>query len=265
MIQPEDERLIRIENSCALVPSKGTPALSEIINRSLVHIQTSKTLGRLHRIGDHELQWPDYQLVCSWAEQLKIPPKSVLNDLLEQIPLHTRSFGTTLIDGSFINLVASRTLIGIKGLPAIQGLRIERLSFDFREKMDLLFSDYNSSPIPFNTGYITALGHPTELDLSVIPNLKELWCLGNELEYLDLSPVPCLKKLVCASNGLFELNLSPVPNLMELWYSQNIITDLDLSPVPNLIGLSCVGNSGSDACLLDLDLSRVSMLEELFC
>ena len=123
-MQPEDYRLIRVVDSDALVPSAGTPALSEIINRSLVHIQTSKTSGRLHRVGQHELQWPDYQLVCFWAEQLNIPPAGVLVALFEPLQFNQK-YETTLIDGRFISTILGPKLRGIKGLPSIEGLQIK--------------------------------------------------------------------------------------------------------------------------------------------
>ena len=159
--------LIRPSTGLVSVPNGGSPALSEIINRSLVHIQTSKTLGRLHRIGDHELQWPDYQLVCFWAEQLNTPPAEVLINLLKYKPKLPQEFKTTLVDGQFLNLFVSAKLRGINGLPEIRGLIVEKLSLELFDQQ---------------VGW--GVGELTKLDLSLVPNLKVLLCGFNQLTEL---------------------------------------------------------------------------------
>ncbi|MGY8642215.1 MAG: hypothetical protein ACKVJU_14115 [Verrucomicrobiales bacterium] len=59
-------------------------AMSEMVSRSLVHIQTSKALAMLHRIGEHDLYGPDYRLVCAWAEELRWAPEEVLAHLVKE-------------------------------------------------------------------------------------------------------------------------------------------------------------------------------------
>jgi formylglycine-generating enzyme required for sulfatase activity len=70
MIQPEDERLIRVVDSVALIPSGGTPVLSEIVSRSLVHIKTSKTLTMPVRRAGEEQEFeiaPGIWIVMCWC------------------------------------------------------------------------------------------------------------------------------------------------------------------------------------------------------
>ena len=83
---PTEESGLRIQREAGLakLPNEGSPALSEIISRSLVHIQTSRALGIRQRIGEHELCGPDYRLVCTWAEELRLTPEVVLKRLLKE-------------------------------------------------------------------------------------------------------------------------------------------------------------------------------------
>lgn len=241
---PEIESfLIRPSTGLVSVPNGGSPALSEIINRSLVHIQTSKTLGRLHRIGDHELQWPDYQLVSIWAEQLNVPPAEVLMNLLKNKSKSYHDFKTTVVDGQFLNLFVSPKLKGITGLPEIRGLIVEKLSLELFDQQ---------------VGW--GVGQLTKLDLSLVPNLKVLLCRFNQLTELDLSPTPNLTVLSCGFNQLPRLDLSSIPNLTELWCEENQLTELDLTPVPNLRSLDCHDNK-----LTNLDLVPVPNIESLYC
>ena len=251
---PSNNLLIQ-SSGLAPIAESTSPVLSEIIKRSLVHIQTSKTLGRLHRIGEYELQWPDYQFVCLWADHLNMPPVGVFKILLDHNTSQTHTLETKIVNGRFIDLVADERLAGIKSLPAIEGLRIEKFNV---LRLDLCVLDLSSLP---NLTSLDCSGNQlTVLDLSPVPNLTELLCAGNKLTELDLSSVPNLAKLWCAENKLTELDLSLVPNLTELWCHGNKLTNLDLSSVPNLTKLWCQGNK-----LTSLSLSSVPNLTELWC
>ena len=253
--EPENGLIIRPSTGLVKLADGGSSAISEIVNRSLVHIQTSKTLGRLHRIGEHELHWPDYQLVCFWAEQLNTPPAAALAALFEPIPTRTFRHQTTLINGRFVNMNLGPRLKGIKGLPSIEGLRIK-----FFLANDLGLCALNLSPVP-NLILLRSSGNQlTDLDLSPVPNLTQLICSENQLTYLDLSQLPNLTMLTCDENQLTDLDLSAVPNLTNLFCGENKLTDLDLSAVPNLTELFCDENQ-----LTNLDLSAVPNLTELFC
>ena len=79
--KPRDELRILGGNSLSKPAGSGSRAINEMVDRSLVHIQTSKELSKLHRIGEHELCTPDYQLVCAWAEQCELEPEVVMHAL----------------------------------------------------------------------------------------------------------------------------------------------------------------------------------------
>lgn len=212
----------------------GFRPLSEIINRSLIHIQTSKALSMRHRLGEHELWGPDYRLVCAFAEDLRMTPEEVLRQLLSTWSLNTR--WRTMIDGGrFKDLHIDKEKLPISSIPSIEGLVVESL--------DLRFLEVNPYP-----------------DFSMFPNLKHLGCDDNQLIELDLSLVPHLTMLGCCENRLTKLDLSQVPKLTILHCHGNQLAELDLSHVPNLKVLHCYGNQ-----LTGLDLSQVSKLANLFC
>jgi formylglycine-generating enzyme required for sulfatase activity len=247
----------RIARSSAASTLTGKNEQSEADEQAAnaVHVNTSKTLGRLHRIGEHELQWPDYQLVCFWAEQLSILPVEVLMILLDHSASQTDMLETKLVNGHLINLVANERLAGITCLPAIEGLRIEKLNL---LRLDLCALDLSS--LPYLTSLDCSGNQLTVLDLTLVPYLTSLECSENRLTVIDLSPVPNLTRLECSENQLTDLNLSKVPNLTYLWHSRNNLTNLDLSPVPNLKVLGCPSNK-----LTELDLSHVPALNTLNC
>ena len=237
--------------------------------------QTSKTLGRLHRIGEHDLQWPDYQLVCFWAEQLSILPVEVLMILLDH-SASENTVKTKIVNGHFINLVADSRLSGIMGFPKINGLRIRDLiinklglrdlDLSLLPKLNLLscehnqLSDLDLLPVPNLKMLICSKNKLTRLDLSPVPMLEWVVCALNKLTELDLPQAPNLESLCCAGNFLTNLDLSSVSNIRDLDCSVNEITELDLTPSPNLTSLNCTGNP-----LIDLDLSPVPNLTELKC
>jgi Leucine-rich repeat (LRR) protein len=247
--------LIRPSYGLVSLPEGGSPALSEIISRSLVHIQASRALATRHRIGEHELCEPDYGLVCAFAEDLRLPPEEVLKRLL--LPKSGYLFPDTRIeDGRFKELLVDRETLPISSIPFIEGLVVERLFLRLQETP----SGLDLSMFPNLTVLYCGWNPLTELDLSQVPNLTVLWCGENQLTELDLSQVPNLTKLECEGNQLTELDLSQVSNLTKLDCDRNQLTELDLSQVPNLTVLYCDGNQ-----LTELDLSQVPNLTELYC
>ena len=292
---PEENPLAPAENGLVIRPSTdlvrlpegGSSALSEIISRSLAHIQASQSLGTLHRIGEHELQGPDFRLVCAWAEELGLTAEEVLIVLL--IENEDVDFQTQLVSGRFISIYVDRNVLPIKEFHSAEKLHLKRLDFSDLEdqdtgeeefnlnrtlKVDLsavpnlteLYCDHNHlieldlSAVPNLTVLSCGGNHFSELDLSTVPNLTNLSCAGSKLSELDLSTVPNLKKLNCASTLLTKLDLSAVPNLTLLCWSNNHLLDIDLTTTPNLKTLYCARNH-----LSDLDLSAVPNLERLNC
>lgn len=252
--------IIRRGSELARLPDSGYSPMSEIISRSLVHIQTSKSLGKLHRIGEHELCGPDYRLVCAFAEDTQLPPEELLTRLLLRSSgdhrLGPSRWEPNIEAGRFKSLHVDTKRLPISSIPYIEGLIVETLHLELHDT----FSGLDLSMFPNLTGLRSTESHLTELNLSSARDLSWLWCEGNRLSELDLSQVSNLDFLYCGGNLLTELDLSQVPNLTRLWCSHNQLALLDLSQVPHLDGLTCGGNQ-----LTKLDLSQVPNLTELQC
>jgi Leucine-rich repeat (LRR) protein len=294
-----DETGLRTQREAGLanLPNCGLRPLSEIIKRSLVHIQTSKSQWVLRRIGEHNLYGPDYQMLCTWAEELVISEEEVLQILLNSKKLSCDdSFETSLSKGHFRSLFVDGRLLPVSFFPSSAGLEIERISLFYtkirRLEIDDLFSlqfldTSGDNPIMIDLSGVPNLkrlgcGYGEVLNLSLAPHLEALYysgpltglfpgalpalkdfvCVVGDLAHLDLSPFPGLEILQCQGNPLTELNLSPVTKLNELYCWSNNIHDLDLTPVRNLKVLWCGDNQ-----IKNIDLSKVPDLIELkyFC
>lgn len=278
---PEETGLKLQENSGLMrLPSSGTPVLSEIINRSIIHIHTSKALGLRHRIGGHELCSPDYQLVCAWAEELQLTPENVMITLLSQsdemeaelkehyqLNALTDNEGrrTRIVDGHFKSLLVVRALLPISGIPLIEGLIVERFtllggekSYRLRLPDEAICLDLSllNELVIFDCRGVKL----SKFNISATPKLSGLVCGLNDLISVDLSRTPNLKLLFCYGNGLIDLDLSKVTGLAMLGCWDNHLTSLDLSAVPNLTKLSCDDNH-----ITNLDLGAVPELTEIWC
>lgn len=273
---PSETGLI-IQRGAGLVtiPNSGSTALSEIVNRSLVHIRTSKMLEIRHRVGEHDLFGPDYSLVCFWAEELRKTPEEVMERLLIGI----RGVGSRIVNGRFSDLVVDQEFLPVSGIPPIKGLKVEHLEipkgFGYVPEMPLTYLDL--STVPELTVLYCYKNNIGELDLSKVPRLKILECWYNPLHALNLTATPNLEKLGCGNCCLDEIDLSCIPLLKSLdcssnWVfdsehvgcgffaENNTITELDLRLVPNLTELYCSGNP-----LKNLDLQCVPLLKDLCC
>lgn len=294
--RPPDDTGLRTQREAGLanLPNGGLRPLSEIINRSLVHIQTSKAQWILHRLGGYDLYGPDYRMVCAWAEELRLTEEEVLFSLLNAKKLGFEdSFGTLLSEGHFRSLFVDGRLLPVLTFPSCAGLMIERLSLFQNKIRDLKLSgmhclkvfeclsvDLNTldlSEVP-NLTNLRCTCHLIELDLNAVPllavldyswplprlsagalpNLTDFCCVGYDLKRLELSPFPNLQKLQCQGNPLADLDLSPVVNLTELYCWSNDIAELDLDPVPNLKVLWCGDNQ-----MKKINLSKTPNLEDL--
>ena len=258
--QPEERELaIQPGSGLTRLHNSESPALSEIVNRSLAHISKLKGIAT-HRIGDHQLCDPDYQLVCFWADELNGTPEQVLNHLLWS---PEGSLATEVERGRFKSLFVYRPSLCVSGFPGISGLTIERLCFANPD--DILAHRNNiifRQELNKGGGYDDAIAHLAslrlELDLSTIPNLKELYCGINHIESLELSNSRKLNILDCSRNSLTHLDLSDSENLVSLNCCLNKLTYLDMSGARNLEELICGGNR-----LVNLDLSSVPDLRRL--
>lgn len=249
------ETELRIQRDAGLVnlPNARFRPMAEIINRSLVHIQTSKAQSALHRIGEHDLYGPDYRLVCEFSEDARLPVEEVIRRLLLSGGGH---WETRIEDGRFKALRIDNETLPISFIPSIDGLVIERLTVPFQGNL----SGFDFSIFSNLTDLCFHRNRLTDLDLFGVPKLKVLAFFENQLTKLNLSHVPNLTDLYCFDNHLTYLDLSQVPDLDQLWCYRNRLTELDISKVPNLTWLYCSGND-----LTELDLAKVTKLIELQC
>lgn len=238
------------------LPEGGSPALSEIISRSLAHVQACSKSSVRHQIGEHELCGPDYEFVCVIAEDLRLPPEEVLRRMLLPDDYDTDS-PTKIKDGQFMNLRVSGQTLPISAIPSIEGLVVMR--FEICDQDIISMPAFSISP-HLTELYCSRNYQLTALDLSYFPHLKTLHCNCNLLTELDLSHVPHLTTLFCGGNQLTELDLSHVPHLTGLECGSNQLTELDLSLVPHLTNLFCDNNQ-----LTELELSHVPHLTVLWC
>ena len=90
--------------------------------------------------------------------------------------------------------------------------------------------------------------------------LKDLNCLGNNLEILDLSKNVALNSLNGGMNNLVKLDVSKNCELEYLYLNGNMLNSLDISKNVALKDLECLGNE-----LSVLDVSKNIKLERLYC
>nr|CAG8484491.1 10660_t:CDS:10 [Entrophospora candida] len=120
-----------------------------------------------------------------------------------------------------------------------------------------------------------------ELQLSKLPQLREIECHNNQLTSCDISACPNLTKFICSRNQLLNLNLNNNPQLKrldcyhnqftnldcsncsqleELDFSNNFLTKIDLGSNKKLVKLDCSYNR-----LTNLDVNDNTYLKELCC
>lgn len=100
----------------------------------------------------------------------------------------------------------------------------------------------------------------TNLDLSDLSALEELYCRQNQIAQLNLSNDTALTNLDCCQNQLTNLDVSSNIKLRYLDCSVNRITTLDVSNNLNLMGLICFLNQ-----LGSIDITHNTMLSWLNC
>jgi hypothetical protein len=265
--QAAEETGLRIvsDSSLSLLPNGVAPALEEMIGRSLLHIETSKTMSTLHRIGKHELYEPDYRLVCSWAEELGIDKEDVLFRLMDgaESELMNLRWGeslmkTTIFNGKFKSIFVYGDILDISEFAPINGLDIDRMylwdccniiNINLSEfiNLDELFITSSLKNIDLSKNLnITKLciGHDmTELNITMLSKLKELGCRGNKLSELNLSGNSSISKINCSDNKLQNINLLDVPFLTELHCGDNDISELDIRKLYQLKNLTYERNN----------------------
>jgi len=253
---PPNSGLIgRPDSGLVNLDKQALPAMSEIINRSLFHIQTSKTLDGLHRIGTFELRWPDYQLVCLLAEDFCVDPDVVMSALFTVEPDTDGQWQTRLTDGRFRTLRLSNYFPKIKSFPYVKGLQLEKLFLPEGEISSIDLSIFSRM-----TWFWCESNRLSELDISVAPHLTHLCCNSNQITSLDLSVAKKLTFLSCKDNLITNLNVTALRNITTLSCCENSISQLDLRNAEKLTDLWCRSNQ-----LSKLDLSLVPNLKNLWC
>ena len=235
--------------------------LDRMVTDALAVVQSQeRALAAAHfRIGDYGFCDPDYRQILIWAEELQLEPVEILKRLL-CTEISVGHFGKTtwklaVIDGHIVTLVWDFNVLPISVFKWVNGLSIQSLAFKSAATANI------SLQLPTLKELHCCCISLTQLDLSNVPNLFELWCSHNiDCTQLNLSSVPNLTTLICGHNNIDSLDLSNVPNLAELWCLRNPIKKLDLSNVPNLKRLWCEHNN-----LTELNLSNVPNLTELNC
>lgn len=91
-------------------------------------------------------------------------------------------------------------------------------------------------------------------------NIKELWCVGNNLTSLNLNNNVNLEVLTCYVNQLTTLDISNNTKLKTVVCYNNQLTSLNTSNNPKLEVLACAGNN-----ITSLDLSNNIELNALYC
>ncbi len=108
--------------------------------------------------------------------------------------------------------------------------------------------------------YAPLLGISDMSELHYFPNLKHLYCYGNQLTTLDVSNNTALSYLYCDSNQLTSLDVSNNTALSYLYCESNQLTSLDVSNNTALVYLHCESNQ-----LTSLDVSKNTALVYLHC
>lgn len=110
--------------------------------------------------------------------------------------------------------------------------------------------------------YLNSTSSPylTNLDVSLMPNLKNLRCNFNKLTSLDVSSLNYLEVLQCSNNELTSLIIGNLPFLKEIAMTSNELTSIPLENLPNLESLWCDFNN-----LETLDVSKLNSLTTLHC
>ena len=103
-----------------------------------------------------------------------------------------------------------------------------------------------------------AYNNLTQLDMSLLPQLKELDVTGNQLISLDLTGNAALERLLCSDNLLEHLDLRNNPALRTLNCSGNLLSSLWLANNPALQSLNASSNF-----LQNLDITNNAAIRTL--
>ena len=154
----------------------------------------------------------------------------------------------------------------------------ETIDLSIKANGDIIIKGVKDTPLPdgkthrciLTSQTVTILGDVTELDcsgnqltdldLTRSTALTSLNCSNNQLTSVDLSKITALNTLDCSNNQFANLDLSKNAALNTLDCSNNQLASLDLSKNIALTWLDCTNNM-----LREVDVSSCTSLKELYC
>lgn len=163
---------------------------------------------------------------------------------LSQIDL---SYNTKLIA---IDLIANE-MNSITGLSALHQLK----------ELDLSWNYFETFSIASQTLEVLHLSNNNliSLNISSVPNLKNLLLTSNKLESLDINSNQKLETVLVSDNVLQTINLAENQNLTHLYITSNLLSDLDVSANQNLIDLK-VDRNPNLSCIKILDDQNIPQI-----
>jgi len=154
------------------------------------------------------------------------------NTLLETVFLAGNSLSTIDISKN-INIetldLTANELTEMVGLPKLNKLKDLDLSFNYLDEITVSNASLEVLHISNND--------LTSLDLSSVPNLKNLLLTSNKIHHLELLSNKKLETLLVSDNQLENINLSKNNNLTHLYITSNQLNSLDISNNFNIIDL----------------------------
>ena len=133
----------------------------------------------------------------------------------------------------------------------------ETIDLSIKAKGDIIIKGVKDTPLPDGKSHRCIL---TSQTVTILGDVTEFDCSGNQLTGLDLTRSTALTTLNCSNNQLSNLDLSENRALKTLNCVSNQLNSLDLSNHSTLESLSCEKNQ-----LIQLNLSGCSGLKELSC
>lgn len=212
--------------------------LEEVCNTSKEFIKILEESGELERELDQSLL-NDKENHEDRTVNEKIPDVNFRNFIVKTIL--NRNDGTSDIFESDLEILSQIKELNMekhKQIKNIQGIEY----FKSLEKLDISFNEIG------------------DLDVSQLPNLKELYAYQCRLDNIKLCPFGKLETLDVTLNNLSSLDLEHQLMLESLSCSNNDLTELDVRNCSFLKELYCQFNY-----LGDLDLSENKELNTLYC
>lgn len=152
----------------------------------------------------------------------------------------------------FLNLIANE-LNSINGLSELTELKDLDLSWNY-------FEAFNISSESLEVLHISN-NDLKSLDISAVPNLRNLLLTSNNLQSLDVFSNRKLETLLVSDNELNTINLTENQNLTHLYISSNSLFNLDVSSIHNLIDLKVDRNENLN-CIKILDGQNIQLISK---